>query len=166
MTRVNVPPVDGDAGGWFEIRPLGFLSPDHQDDDDDLVDALRDRKRAALPPPGPDPLNPVVMAEEPVITLGRKDLAPRFGLLLGLVLEGSSYGIDTARLAAAVAMAPGDARVDALGTAFTEERRKLPLHAWNTLRQKLEPYFGALNGQGPKGTQPPDGTTSPTSPAT
>lgn len=170
MTRVTVPPDAGEpGGGWFDLRPVSSLGPDHQDDYSDLTVELYDRKRAALPPLVSD--NPAVEAgpDERVVRLSSKDTVPLYALALGWVLEASSYGLDTGRLALAAKEAcesPSPDRAVTLGRVLREERGKCGLPAWNVLRNAVQPHLEALNGAGPKETTGPDETTGGTSATT
>ena len=128
MRRVDVP-----GGGWFDLRDIGDLTADHQEEYLDLADELRERKRetlAALPP-----VNPAVMPDpddETPVRLTRKDTAPIRALVEGWVVADSSFGMPLPK--------------------------PLPLVASNVLRAELEPVFGALNGDvtpnGSPGSEP------------
>lgn len=130
MTRVNVPPSEGHPGGWFDLRPASVLGPDEQDEYLDLIEEIREKKRQAAP--AVDPANPAVLAARPdeVIKLTRKDLFPVWGYVIGLVVSDSSWG----------PLAPWT----------LEKRRELGLPGWNVLKTVIDPYWGLLNGNGPK----------------
>lgn len=140
MARVSVPEP---APGWFQLRDISTLNADHQDDYDDLrakiFARLRKEAAAAAPPPENPAKQVIGGADDAGFTVTRKDLFPVQALVIGWVLEDNSYGITLPWTA--------------------EERRKLKLPAWNTLRAALEPYYTALNGEAPKETTE-DSTTS------
>ena len=123
MKRVDVP-----GGGWFDLRDIAELTSDHQEQYLDLADELREQKRerlAALPP-----VNPAVMpdpADETPVRLTRKDLGPVRDLVESWVLADSSFGMPLPK--------------------------PLPLVAANVLREALDGYYGALNGEVPKENQ-------------
>ena len=123
MKRVEVP-----GGGWFDLKELSELTSDHQEAYLDLADELREKKRAelaALPP-----LNPAVMADpadETPVRLTRKDRGPVRDLVESWVLTDSSFGMPLPK--------------------------PLPLVAANVLREALDGYYGALNGEVPKENQ-------------
>jgi len=129
MKRVDVP-----GGGWFDLRDIGDLTSDHQEQYLDLADEIREAKRerlAALPP-----LNPAVMpdpADDTPVRLTRKDTKPIRELVEGWVVAGSSFGMPLPK--------------------------PLPLTASNVLRGELEFYLSALNGEVPK-ESPVSGSTS------
>ena len=129
MKRVTVP-----GGGWFDLRDISELTSDHQEQYLDLADEIREAKRerlAALPP-----LNPAVMpdpADDTPVRLTRKDTGPIRELVEGWVVTGSSFGIPIPR--------------------------PLPLVASNVLRDELEFFLSALNGEVPK-ENPVSGSTS------
>ena len=120
MKRVDVP-----GGGWFDLRDIAELTSAHQEDYLDKADELREAKRealAALPP-----ANPAVMpdpADETPVRLTRKDLGPVRDLVESWVLADSSFGMPLPK--------------------------PLPLVAANVLREALDGYYGALNGEVPK----------------
>ena len=161
MTRVTVP---GDTSGWFDLEPVSALNPDHQDAYWELRDELVEAKRAALPPLA-NP-NPAVVAarDERDVRLGRRDLTPLHGLVLTWVLDGSSYGIDTAALTAAAAEPDLAGRAAKLAAVASAERRRCTLPAWNKLVGALDDYHLALLGVVPK--EDTDATTTPISATT
>ena len=124
MKRVGVP-----GGGWFDLRDIANLNSDHQEAYLDKADELRDAKRqrlAALE----SRLNPAVMpdpADDTPVRLTRKDLGPVRELVEGWVVADSSFGMPLPK--------------------------PLPLMASNVLREALEEYFSALNGDVPKENQ-------------
>jgi hypothetical protein len=142
MARLNL--LDG--SGWFDLMEAGGLNADHQDEYWDMQEDVREKKRALLPPPGPDPANPAVMAPEPVIKMTRKDVKPIQDLVAGWVVQGTSFA----------GVLPWDAG----------SRTRMPLAAWNALREAFDPFYDILNGEGPKETPAPDETTSATSSTT
>jgi hypothetical protein len=121
MTRHPVPGTEH----WFDFRPIGDLTSDHQDQYLDLGDHLREKKREAererlaAEHPGmiPDP------DQDIPVRLTRKDTGPIRDLVLGWILADSSFGIPLPS--------------------------PLPLTASNVLRVALEPVFSALNGEVP-----------------
>jgi hypothetical protein len=129
MKRVDVP-----GGGWFELRDIGELTSDHQEQYLDLADDLRETKQqltALLPPE-----NPAVMpdpADTTPVRLTRKELGPIRQLVEGWIVADSSFGMPLPK--------------------------PLPLIASNVLREALEPCFSALNGDVPK-ENPGSGSTS------
>lgn len=143
MTRVNVPPSEGHPGGWFDLRPMSVLGPDEQDEYLDLVEEIRDKKRQAMP--AVDPKNPAVLAAAPdrPIRITRPELFPVWGLVLGWVVENSSWG--------------------PLTPWTPEKRRELGITGWNKLKIAVDPYFGVLNGEGPKEETEDTPTSAPTS---
>lgn len=134
-----------DGSGWFDLLDVGQLNAGHQDDYQDLGDELREKKRASLPPPEPDPANPAVMTEpsEQAARLTRKEVRPIYDLVLSWIVTGTSYG---------VTLPWGE-----------QSRAQVPLPAWNMLRQAVDDYYlDALNGIAPKPeTGPTSSTTSP-----
>jgi len=146
MARVNVPASGPNPAGWFDLKDPSVLTPDHQDEYFDLGDRLREEKRAkraaeqfaANPAVQPDPDGPV--------RLSRTELFPIYSLVLSWVHEGNSFGAEM--------------------PLTREGRNALGLAAWNAVKEALDPCFDVLNGNGPKETPPPDGTTSGTSATT
>ena len=130
MKRVDVP-----GGGWFDLRDIGDLTSDHQEQYLDLADELRERKRealAALPP-----VNPAVMpdpADDTPVRLTRKDTGPIRELVEGWVVADSSFGMPLPK--------------------------PLPLMAANVLRAELDGYYGALNGDVTPNGSPVSASTS------
>jgi hypothetical protein len=136
--RITLP-----AGQWIDLKDLGELNRDHQDDWADLREKIRDAKEAARAPlPPVSPLNPAVMAdpsdrpERPPVTLNTKDVRPMHDQVLTWMVTDSSYGWP---LPWTPAMS-----VD------------IGLPAWNKVIAGLEPVFEALNGIVPK--ENPTGT--------
>jgi hypothetical protein len=133
MNRVSVP-----GGGWFDLRDLGDLNSDHQDEYTDLAVEIREGKRRAAAAAAP--ANPAVApdpnaADDTPVRVTQKDMHPLRDLVLSWVLADSSFGVPV--------------------------QWPLPLPAANVLRKALEPYYDALNGDGPK-----EDLTSPTSATT
>jgi len=130
MKRVDVP-----GGGWFDLRDMAELTSDHQEQYLDLADELREAKRerlAALPP-----LNPAVMPDpndETPVRLTRKDTVPIRLLVEGWVVADSSFGVPLPK--------------------------PLPLIASNVLKDALEPFFAALNGDVVPNESPASASTS------
>lgn len=128
--RIDLP------GGWADLLEISALNADHQDEYVDLGQEIREKKEAALAATEPAPLpdNPAVMADpadKPAIRLTRKDVRPIQDLVAGWVVKDISY--------------PGVLPWNSASRAL------MPLPDWNVLRDALEPYFGALNGEsGPK----------------
>ena len=133
MRRVDVP-----GGGWFDLRDMNELNEDHQIEYLDLADRLRQDKRdllAALPPE-----NPAVMpdpADEVPVRLTHKDLGPVRDLVEGWLIPDSSYGIPLPK--------------------------PRPLALVNVIRQELNPYYGALNGDVPNESPASASTSTATS---
>jgi len=132
MKRVNVP-----GGAWFDLRDIGDLTSQHQEDYLDLGDQIREAKRAALA--ALPPVNPAVMPDpddETPVRLTRKDTGPIRELVEGWMVADSSFGVPLPK--------------------------PLPLIAANVLREALEPIFDALNGNvpDPKPSAPTSGGTS------
>jgi hypothetical protein len=126
MTRHPVPGTEH----WFDFGDLSGLTADHQDEYLDLGDKLREakreaeRERLAAAHPGMIP-DP---DQDIPVRLTRKDTGPIRDLVLSWVLESSSYGLPLPS--------------------------PLPLVANNVLRQALEPFFSALNGEVPADPTP------------
>jgi hypothetical protein len=135
MPRIEVPGTDH----WFDLEPVEFLTVDHQDSYLELIDELREKVRAALPP-APPPANPAVAEPEPVVRLGRAEIRQLQDLLLSWIFTGSSYALQ-------VPWTP-------------ENRRQIPLSHWNVLRDALEPFYGPINGEGPKAPETGDGSAT------
>jgi hypothetical protein len=130
-----------DGSGWFDLLDASALTAAHQDEFWDLQDELRAKRRAELPPPGPDPANPAQMLPEPEVRLTRKDIARIQALAASWVVQATSYA----------GVLPWD----------EGSRGRLPLTAWNVLREELAKdggVFDALNGITPP--KPPDGTAT------
>ena len=134
MPRIEVPGTDH----WFDLQPVEFLTVDHQDPYLDLIDELREKKRAALPPA--PPVNPAVAAPEPEVRLGRAEIRQLQDLLLSWIVTGTSYGLP-------LPWEPGN-------------RRQIPLTHWNVLRESLESYYGPIQGAGPKAPETGDGSAT------
>ena len=133
MNRVDVP---GPGGGWFDLRPISDLTSDHQEQYLDLADEIREAKRerlAALPPANPAVMPDPAAAEAPV-RLTRKDTVPIREMVEGWVVADSSFGVPLPK--------------------------PLPLIAANVLRDKLDPYLGALNGDVTPNGSPASAPTS------
>lgn len=135
--RLTVP----GGSGWFDLLDVAGLNATHQDEYWDLQDELRERRRAELPPAGPDPANPAQMLPEPVVRLKRADIKQIQDLVATWVVQGTSFeGV--------LPWGPAS-------------RTAMPLPAWNALRAELEKdgnHFDALNGVAPK----PQGSPAPT----
>jgi hypothetical protein len=130
MTPVRVP-VPG-TEHWFDLEPVDFLTIDHQDTYQELLEDLREKARAEAPPPPPS-ANPAVAAPEPAVKLGRARLRQLQDLVLTWVLVATSHeGV-------VIPWEPAN-----------REPSRLPLTHWNVLNQALEDYYGPLLGQGPK----------------
>lgn len=123
--RLDLP----DDSGWFDLLDVAGLNAGHQDDYWDLQDELRERRRAELPPAGPDPKNPAMMLPEPAVRLKRADIARVHDLVASWVVTATSFpGV--------LPWGPGS-------------RAAMPLPAWNALRSEMEKdglHFDALNG--------------------
>lgn len=126
-----------DGSGWFDladVSDVSALNARHQDEYWDLQDELREKRRAELPPAGPDPANPAVMLPEPAVRLKRADIKQVQDLAASWVVQGTSFeGV--------LPWGPGS-------------RTAMPLPAWNALRAEMEKddgHFDALNGVAPKG---------------
>lgn len=142
-------------GGSAELADIKQLMPNHQDDYLDLRLEIIDAKQqaalavaaAAYPGAVPDP-----DAEPPAVRLGRRDLKPVHDLVCTWVVQEVSFP----------GVLPWDAGSrDRLCAAAG-------LGAWNALLIALNPYFGVLNGEAPKETEPSaptSGSTSATSAA-
>ena len=141
MARVIVPPTPGDPeGGWFDLIDLGKLNSDHQDEYLDLADELRETKRRAhgAAAPGESGGDAGPGGSRPRCRLTRKELGPVRDLVERWVVTDSSYGIPLPK--------------------------PLPLSAVNVLREALDGYFGALNGDSPKGNPASASSSGATSP--
>ena len=139
MKRVPVPDGSGGELGWFDLRDIGELTSDHQEQYLDLADELREAKRAMLAEL--PPLNPAVMpdpADDTPVRLTRKELGPIRELVQGWVVADSSFGVPLPQ--------------------------PLPLVAANVLREALDGHFSALNGEVPKENPVSDSTSGTISP--
>ena len=130
-------------GNWFDLLDVGMLTATHQDDYWDLQDELREKRRAELPPPGPDPANPAQMLPEPVVRLKRADIRQVQDLVASWVVRGTSF--------------------EGVLPWGPDSRAAMPLSALNALRAELEKdgqHYDALNGVAPKApaSTPPSGT--------
>ena len=135
MKRVDVP-----GGGWFDLRDMSELTSDHQEQYLDLADEIREAKRERLAELEAQ-RNPAVMpdpADDSPVRLTRKDTGPIREMVEGWVVAGSSFGIPLPR--------------------------PLPLVASNVLRDELEFYLSALNGEVPKENPASASTSGDTSP--
>ena len=134
--------LDLPDGNWFDLLDVGMLTATHQDDYWDLQDELREKRRAELPPPGPDPANPAQMLPEPVVRLKRADIRQIQDLVASWVVQGSSF--------------------EGVLPWGPDSRAAMPLAAWNALRSAMEAddgIFDALNGTAPKAASAaPSGT--------
>jgi hypothetical protein len=128
-------------GGSAELADIKTLMPHHQDDYQDLrLDILDAKEKAALaalaaanPAAMPDP-----SAEPPAVRIGRKDLKPVHDLVCGWMVQEVSF--------------PGVLPWDEGSRGRLCEAAGLG--AWNALLIALNPYFGVLNGEVPKESEP------------
>lgn len=139
--RLDLP----DGSGWLELAEVNSLTTDHQDEYWDVREEMFERKRAALPPPGPDPANPAVMAPPPDVRLTRREANDMYSLAASWVVSGSSFA----------GVAPWG----------PESRKAMGLPMWNLLRSAMDDkgYTDALLGNAPKETteaSTPSGNTS------
>ena len=136
--RLDLP----DGSGWFDLLDVERLNATHQDDYWDLQDELREKRRAELPPAGPDPANPAQMLPEPVVRLKRADIKQVQDLVASWVVQGTSFeGV--------LPWGPAS-------------RTAVPLPAWNALRAAMEKdgnHFDALNGTAPVAPKAPASAT-------
>lgn len=144
--------IDLGGGGWAEIADPKTLTPDQQDEYQDLLGELQGRAEkaalaaaaAAYPGAVPDPDEP-----PPSARLPRRDLKLLHDLVCGWVVQEVSYsGI--------LPWDPGSkGRLAAAGG----------LGAWNALINAFSPFFTLLTGGVPKEIPTSDLTSSSTSPA-
>ena len=86
--RITVP---GSDGQWFDLADPSALTVDQQDEFLDLRDELIEKRRAELPPPGPDPANTAVMLPAPEVRFRRSDLARLHGMVAAFSVTGTSF---------------------------------------------------------------------------
>ncbi|HZR50115.1 MAG TPA: hypothetical protein VFB06_11405 [Streptosporangiaceae bacterium] len=137
--------VPGD-GGWFDLIPVRELTVGQQDEYLDLRDQLFEEARAKLPPPGPDPANPAMMAPAPEVRFSRQQLTRLHNLAASYAVTGTSY--------------------DGVLPWHDGSRAAAGLPAWNALRQALARdggVFDTLLGEVPKEESPTTSGISGTS---
>ena len=78
-------------GSWFDLVPVAELDPDQQDVYVETRAEMVRIARAKLPPPGPDPANPAVMAPQPEVTLTRKDVVTLQGMVASWSVRATSF---------------------------------------------------------------------------
>lgn len=137
--RITVP----GGSGWFDLAEPSALTVDQQDEFLDLRDELIEVRRAELPPPGPDPANPAVMAPAPEVRFKRADLTRLQGVVAAFSVTGTSY--------------------EGVLPWHDGSRQAMGLPAWNALRAALVKdgaHWDALIGVVPKEESPTTSVTS------
>lgn len=135
-------------GGWFDLLPVAELDPDWQDDYIEAREEMARVARAKLPPPGPDPANPAVMAPPQEARLTR-------GNVVVLQCMVASWSVRATSLEGVLPWHDGS-------------RKAMGLVAWNRLVAALAKdggHFDEIQGIIPKEAAPSTTSTSGTSSA-